>query len=154
MEVLGKRIKFFRKQKKLTQEELGKMVGLSTMSIRRYESGEREPDTTQLLKISEALGIHIIDLIENDYVNIEVADNGLHIVSDIITTITDVFENNLINYYRQLNDIGKLEALKRVGELALLDYYKSDDKPRYVVIPNIELYSNEISKINNKTKDK
>ena len=38
---LGEKIRDVRKRTGLTQEELAKQVGISTMTIRRYESNER-----------------------------------------------------------------------------------------------------------------
>lgn len=53
---LGRIIRESRKMKGLTQEELAKSISLSTMSIRRYESGERKPTAEILLKIMDSIG--------------------------------------------------------------------------------------------------
>ena len=57
LQVVGKKIRQQRKIKGLTQEELASAVSLSTMTIRRYESGERmiTEDTIKLL--AGALGV-------------------------------------------------------------------------------------------------
>lgn len=44
-----------RKSMHMTQEEFGRHIGISTMSVRRYESGLREPDVDTYMKISKAL---------------------------------------------------------------------------------------------------
>lgn len=62
IKAIGEKIKQYRKLKGLTQEELAKNSGLSTMSIRRYESGERIAPQETLLKIAKALGVHLRDL--------------------------------------------------------------------------------------------
>lgn len=54
---IGEKIKAARKQKGLTQKELAEQVGLSTMSIRRYESSKRVCPQPEFLKISKVLGI-------------------------------------------------------------------------------------------------
>ena len=54
---IGKRIREVRKLKGMTQEELAKKSNLSTMSIRRYESGERTAPERTLKKIADALGV-------------------------------------------------------------------------------------------------
>ena len=54
---LGAWIKHFRNQKKMTQEELAKAVGVATITIRQYESGAREPNTSMLEKIAKVLGV-------------------------------------------------------------------------------------------------
>jgi len=60
----GSRIKQLRKQAKLSQTELSNRAGLSLSSLRRYESNERAPRTTDLEKIAAALNIHLSDLLE------------------------------------------------------------------------------------------
>lgn len=62
MKIIGEKIRQHRKIKGLTQEELAKESGLSTMSIRRYESGERIAPQDTLIKIARALGVHLRDL--------------------------------------------------------------------------------------------
>lgn len=55
----GEKIKNIRTTHKMTQEQLSAISGISLHSIRKYESGERNPKPEQLLKIAEALGISI-----------------------------------------------------------------------------------------------
>lgn len=62
MKIIGKQIRQHRKVKGLTQEELAKASDLSTMSIRRYESGDRIAPQESLTKIAKALGVHLRDL--------------------------------------------------------------------------------------------
>lgn len=62
MKAIGEQIRQHRKVRGLTQEELAKESGLSTMSIRRYESGERIAPQSNLIKIAKALGVHLRDL--------------------------------------------------------------------------------------------
>lgn len=59
------RIRQQRKLKGFTQEELAKAAGLSTMSIRRYENGERIIPYMALNRIADALGIPSSQLIED-----------------------------------------------------------------------------------------
>lgn len=55
--VLGERIKKLRKQRKITQEELGKKVNVTKVSISGYENGNRTPDTETLQKIADYFGV-------------------------------------------------------------------------------------------------
>lgn len=48
MSELGKRIRELRKEKKLTQEQLGKILNVSHSTINRYESGLHQPDIESL----------------------------------------------------------------------------------------------------------
>ncbi len=65
MNVIGEKIRKHRKIKGLTQEELAEKSDLSTMSIRRYESGERVPPQDTLLKIAKALDVHLRNLMDS-----------------------------------------------------------------------------------------
>lgn len=67
MKAIGKQIRQHRKLKGLTQEELAKASELSTMSIRRYESGERIAPEEAIEKIASALGITAFDLMGAEY---------------------------------------------------------------------------------------
>ena len=52
----GQNVRQYRKVAGLTQEELAKKVGISTMSIRRYENGERIASRKIIETIAAALG--------------------------------------------------------------------------------------------------
>lgn len=49
----GKRLKELRLKKRLTQEELGKVIHVSKVSISGYESGNRTPDTETLQRLAD-----------------------------------------------------------------------------------------------------
>ena len=61
---LGKRIKTLRENKNLTQEKLAEKTGLSLDFIGKIEVNINHPGLKSLLKISNALGIHIKDLFD------------------------------------------------------------------------------------------
>jgi len=48
-----------RKEKKLTQEQAAKEIGLVMRTYRRYEMGEREPGASVLIKIADYYGVTI-----------------------------------------------------------------------------------------------
>ena len=59
---LGENIKFFRKQKGLTQKGLGDLCNMADSVIRRYESGKFTPKDDNLTKIANALGVSTFQL--------------------------------------------------------------------------------------------
>ncbi len=59
---LGERIRKARKGKNMTQAELAHSIGVHEITIRRWELGERNPDTQELQKISDVLGVPLTDL--------------------------------------------------------------------------------------------
>lgn len=55
--MLGKRLKILRSEKKITQEELGKVVNVTKVSISGYENGNRTPDTETLQKLADFFNV-------------------------------------------------------------------------------------------------
>lgn len=60
---IGEKIKQIRKQRKLTQKQLGEISGTSEITIRQYETNRRAPRIEQLNKIATALNVDISDLL-------------------------------------------------------------------------------------------
>ena len=60
---LGQRIKRFRKNKNITQEELAFELNTSSSYVSNIECGKKKPSLSKLVKISEVLGVTINDLI-------------------------------------------------------------------------------------------
>ena len=53
---LAEKIKIYRKRKNLTQQELADTVGVSIMTMRRWEWNERIPRADEMSKLAAALG--------------------------------------------------------------------------------------------------
>ena len=53
---IGSRIMYMRKLKKLTQSELGDMLGVSYMTIRRWETGKIKPRIDDINKMANIFG--------------------------------------------------------------------------------------------------
>jgi len=56
---ISERIKYKRKSSGLTQSELGQKVGVSDVTILRWERGERTPNSSVLPKLAEALNTSV-----------------------------------------------------------------------------------------------
>ena len=56
---LSERMLALRKSRGLKQEEAAKLSGISYMSYRRYETGEREPTASTLWKIADFYDVSI-----------------------------------------------------------------------------------------------
>ena len=61
---LGKRIKYIRLQKKISQTEIAYRCGFDKSNYNTIESGKRNPTIISLIKISKALNISIKELFE------------------------------------------------------------------------------------------
>lgn len=60
---IGERIKFFRKQRGYTQQELGDKIGATKMAISKYERGlVSKIDTDTVEEIANALGVEPVIL--------------------------------------------------------------------------------------------
>lgn len=68
---VGSQIKMFRKIKKLTIDDLAKMINKSKSTVSKYESGEITIDIITLYDIAKALNINIINLIDYEENTIE-----------------------------------------------------------------------------------
>lgn len=62
---IGEKIKQIRKEKGLTQKELGKISCTSEGTIRQYEIGKRQPRLEPLRQIAKALGVTVSVFIED-----------------------------------------------------------------------------------------
>lgn len=58
-----KNLKKLRAEKKLTLRELAEKVGVCEHSMFRYEHGTRNPDVETALKIAQALGVSLGELL-------------------------------------------------------------------------------------------
>ena len=58
----GRRIRAFRKLKRIQQTEFAKRIGISVTILGRIERGEKMPSIEQLQKIADALSIDILEL--------------------------------------------------------------------------------------------
>lgn len=57
-------IKKIRLMAGMSQEQLAVAAGVSRISIVRYENGERSPDVDVAIRIANALGVKVDDLID------------------------------------------------------------------------------------------
>lgn len=61
----GKLIKQKRKERGITQEQLAKKCGLSTITIRQYETGKRVPALETVIQIANALNVPFDSLVDD-----------------------------------------------------------------------------------------
>lgn len=66
MSAFGARLKQIRQQRKWSQKDLSKRIGVSNVSISGYESGNRYPDTDTLSKLADVLEVSTDYLLGRD----------------------------------------------------------------------------------------
>ena len=65
--VLGQNIKFFRKRRGMTQEELALEIQKSKNIVPRWERGEIQPTAKNISLLAEALGVTPSELLEDTF---------------------------------------------------------------------------------------
>ncbi len=68
---INEKIRYFRKQRELSQELLAERTGINVNTIRKYEIGIRKPKVEQLKKIADGLEISVIE-----FLNIEIENEA------------------------------------------------------------------------------
>lgn len=116
---LGNDIQKYRKEKKLTQLELAKRAGLSEISIRKYENGDRKPKIEAVQKIAEALDISPYSLYSFEMAAEEV---------DKKINQKEKKEDKLLNNYKKLNNTGQEKLIDYAEDLATIPKYQKKEK--------------------------
>ena len=112
MNILGQRLKTLRKERNMTQNELGKLINVTKVSICCYEKGVRLPSLETLSDLSEVFKVSIDYLLGGDYYII--ADNDVQY--DIRISKEEIL---FIKELRKYTDLHKciISDPKRIAEL-------------------------------------
>lgn len=93
-----------------TQKDLVNDLGYDKSTVSSWCSGNRVPKIDVIIDIAKYLHVNVGDLIEDN------RGNEGHNIND------NNFEQ-ICGFYKDLNEAGKAEALKRIYELAQISYY-------------------------------
>lgn len=107
---VGNRLRELRKGCQMTQEELGKAVGLSFKQIRKYEHGENRISSSMLFGLSKALGASI-----NSFFN-QLPKSGMSELAENMTMErcnTRETEQLVAQYYRTKDQTKRTAFFKR-----------------------------------------
>lgn len=89
---IGKKIKLIRKTKKLTQEELGSLCGLSYKFIGEIERGSVNPSVDSIALIAKALNVNPSDFFAKDKESFfQLSHSELQTVKQSIDILRKVF---------------------------------------------------------------
>lgn len=66
MSYINQNIKYLRKQRKLTQEQLASKIGVKRSLIGAYEEGRAEPNISNIIKFAEVLDVGVNEIISLD----------------------------------------------------------------------------------------
>lgn len=67
--MFGERIKEMRQKSNMTQETLGKLIGVGKTTVSQYESETRSPDINTFIKLSDIFGCSIDYLVGKEDFN-------------------------------------------------------------------------------------
>ena len=88
------RIKELRKERKISQKELGKLINVASNTIAGYESGVREPNLDKLQKLAKVFGVSVDEVIGESAEMI--SESGIPIVNKCVSLpISAVAETDL-----------------------------------------------------------
>lgn len=91
MFLIGKRLKELRITRNLTQEELGKMINVTKVSICCYEKGTRLPSLETLSELADIFNVSIDYFVGHDYyVNDNDSDIGINISKEEVSFIKEI----------------------------------------------------------------
>lgn len=68
---VGENIKRLRKERGLTQKNLGELCGIAEPNIRKYENGKQNPKLETVEKIATALGVTAFELMGMEYFDLQ-----------------------------------------------------------------------------------
>ncbi len=106
------RLKELRTQRGLTQSQIGELLGVSCVTIARYESGEREPSNAKLTTLANYFGVTVDYLMGRD----ELAKDG-----------AEGYPPHLQETYRVFSQLTPQE-LAEVIEVAKFKLYQRDQQ--------------------------
>lgn len=96
---VGDKIRKFRKERKLTQKQLGELCNINEVQIRRYELGGKNsnPKIETLQKIADALNVSLFEFLDDDLFDAATApatmDNAMFEVELMAQKLKSIQEN-------------------------------------------------------------
>lgn len=121
------RIKEFRFKKGLSQNDLGKLTGMSQQQIAQYENEKRRPKMETLAKIAKALDVSVSELISDEYIgeaykpSYSLREQAEH--ATIVKTENETFQNLAISFSRLTNE-GQQKVADYADDLAKIPQYQ------------------------------
>ena len=117
---IGECLKDIRLKKRLTQKELGELLGVGVQTISSYESGRRRPKMETLVRFAEALGVSVGEILTNA----DVIPNETNPENSYISGLSYMKIATLSNELKRLQENGAGDEISFVQEQ--LDKAKAD----------------------------
>lgn len=128
---MGEYIKQLRTERELSQDALGKLVGVNRAAVNKWENGSVENIKRSTIKrLSEVFGVSPCDLMQWDNEPKEekqVMQEELNPM-DVIKKQYGSESVELIKLFIQLNETGRAKAIENLSDLVQLEKYTVDEK--------------------------
>lgn len=95
-------IKSLRKAKKITQKQLGDVLGVAESTISMYESGNRQPDVDTMRKIADYFNVTIDYLIGGENISSSDKDELDKKIIKIFDSLSEADQAQVLDYARYL----------------------------------------------------
>lgn len=112
----GAKIKEIRKRKGLTQKQLGDLCGIADANIRKYENGKQNPKMETLQKIADALGVPLLEFIDDDLVDAAIWLDGDSEEELITKKINAIMNNSSLSIEEKTKKADELSAQLQIIE--------------------------------------
>lgn len=129
--MLGERLKKLRKEKKITQEELGNKINVTKVSISGYENGIRNPDTDTLQKIADFFGVTTDYLLgrTNDSVEVSIAGQEINLSQDELKVFEELKKHPILFHDLATDPEKKVKELIKLYKMKKM--FLEDDEEEY-----------------------
>jgi len=122
---LAKNIRYLRKQRGLSQEQVASAFGYDNYTtVQKWESEKSDPPIKVVKGLAELFGVDLDDLVKTD-LELTYGKVGPAPAVDPSAALRPD-ESSLLSDYNRLNPLGRDEASKRVKELTQIESYIKD----------------------------
>ena len=133
--MIGSNLKFLRKRKKVSQEEIATKLGLTRSTYSGYENGVAEPNLENLVKFAEFFSISLDKLVKQDLSKLNDRD-----LDQLSTGISNDIEGKKLRIIATTVDADDNENIELVSEKARAGYTSGFADPEFIsVLPTFQL---------------
>lgn len=133
---VGENIKTYRKNKHLTQKQLADKIGLSEITIRRYEKNTNVPTIEILNKISEVLDVSTNNLLnphdKSKYELEEALLNGSSDIPKLVSNFESSAKDESVRNFRNLIEVLDWKAFNDLNDNDIYDVVNSQELYDYL----------------------
>ena len=140
--IFGEKLKNYRKELNLTQEELGEKVGVSGQAVSKWEKGECLPDCYNLKQLGDLYGISLDILLDTD--NSSTVNKIKQIATEYIwSTFGEIEKYSHIDLGDNLWDMWKVIYFIEIGDKELQETEMKHGKNRIASSYGMKLWDDE-----------